>query len=78
MPRPSPYTSFYQIVQGPGYVVVVMEAIYDARIIPVDGRPPMPGTIRLVGSRRMRFVMRLRWMIRSQVFLSGPGAQRPG
>ena len=46
MPRPSPYTSYYQIVQSPGYVVVVMEAIHDARIIPLDGRQHLPQGIR--------------------------------
>jgi hypothetical protein len=39
MPRPGPYTSYYQIVQSPGYVVIALEAIHDARIIPLDGRP---------------------------------------
>ena len=33
----SPYTSHYQIIQVPGYVVLYLEA--DVRIIPVDGRP---------------------------------------
>jgi len=47
MPRPGPFTSFYQIVQSPGYVVVVMEAIHDARIIPLDGRPHLPQNIRV-------------------------------
>ena len=46
MPRPGPYTSYYQIVQAPGYVVIVMEAIHDARIIPLDGRPHLPPNIR--------------------------------
>lgn len=46
MPRPSPYTSYYQIVQSPGYVVVVMEAIHDARIIPLNGRPHLPQNMR--------------------------------
>jgi len=46
MPRPGPLTSYYQIVQSPGYVVIVMEAIHDARIIPVDGRPHLPQNIR--------------------------------
>ena len=49
MPRPGPFTSYYQIVQSPGYVVVVMEAIHDARIIPLDGRPHLPQHIRYVG-----------------------------
>jgi hypothetical protein len=46
MPRPGPDTSYYQIVQTPGYVVVVMEAIHDARIIPLDGRPHLPQSMR--------------------------------
>ena len=46
MPRPGPFTSYYQIVQSPGYVVIVMEAIHDARIIPLDGRPHLPENMR--------------------------------
>jgi hypothetical protein len=46
MPRAGLYTSYYQIVQSPGYVVVVMEAIHDARIIPLDTRPHLPANIR--------------------------------
>ena len=45
MPRPGPFTSYYQIFQSPGYVVIVMEAIHDARIIPLDGRPHLPQNI---------------------------------
>ena len=37
---------YYQIVQAPGYVVLVLEAIHEARIIPLDGRPQLPGRIR--------------------------------
>ena len=33
------YNSNYQIVQGPGYVMILVEMIHDARIIPLDGRP---------------------------------------
>jgi hypothetical protein len=40
-----PY-SYYQIVQAPGYVMFLMEAIHDARIIPLDGRPHLPPAIR--------------------------------
>jgi hypothetical protein len=46
MPRAGPQTSYYQIVQSPGYVVIVVEAIHDARIIPLDGRPHLPQSIR--------------------------------
>ena len=40
-----PY-SYYQILQTPGYVVLVMEAFHDVRIIPLDGRPHLPEGIR--------------------------------
>ena len=30
-------TSYYQIVQGPGYVVIALEMIHEVRIIPLDG-----------------------------------------
>lgn len=38
--------SYYQIVQTPGYVLLFMETIHDARIIPLDGRPHLPATFR--------------------------------
>ena len=44
--RPTPYTSHYQIMQTSNYLVFVMEAIHDARIIPVDGRPHLPQSVR--------------------------------
>jgi len=40
------YNSYYQILQTPGYVVIAMERIHDARIIPLDGRPHVPQAIR--------------------------------
>jgi len=43
---PGPYNNNYQIVQGPGYVVILVEMIHDARIIPIDGRPHLPQSIR--------------------------------
>ncbi len=36
---PGFYNHNYQIFQTPGYVVILVEMIHDARIIPVDGRP---------------------------------------
>jgi hypothetical protein len=36
---PSFYNNNYQIVQGPGYVAIIVEMIHDVRIIPTDGRP---------------------------------------
>ena len=37
---------YYQIFQTPGYVVLLMETIHDARIIPLDTRPQLPDRIR--------------------------------
>jgi len=46
MPRPGAYTSYYQILQTRDYVAIVMEAYHDVRIIPLDGRPHLPSSIR--------------------------------
>jgi hypothetical protein len=35
---PTFYNNNYQILQAPGYVVILYEMIHDARVIPVDGR----------------------------------------
>jgi len=43
---PGFYNHNYQIVQTPDYVVVSVEMIHDARIIPLDGRPHVPAGIR--------------------------------
>ena len=43
---PGPYNNNYQIVQGPGYVVIYSEMIHDARVIPLDGRPHLGFHIR--------------------------------
>src|SRR5215510_11721774 len=40
------YTSHYEIVQGPGYVVFLSEVNHEARVIPLDGRPHLPESIR--------------------------------
>ena len=40
------YSSNYQIFQVPGYVVVYQELIHEPRIIPLDGRPHVPESIR--------------------------------
>lgn len=36
---------YYQILQTPGYVVLYMETGHEARIIPLDGRPHLPGSV---------------------------------
>ena len=41
-----PLTTSYRIVQTPGYVMILMEIIHDVRVIPLDGRPHLPSTVR--------------------------------
>ena len=50
------YNANYQIVQGPGYVMILTEMIHDARIIPLDNRPQAPS-----GVRQWTGVSRGRW-----------------
>lgn len=44
--RPIIYGASYDITQAPGYVVIRHEMIHEARVIPLDGRPQLPSTIR--------------------------------
>jgi hypothetical protein len=46
-PLPTGYNNHYQIYQTPGFVTILDENIHDARVIPLDGRPHLPSTIRL-------------------------------
>jgi hypothetical protein len=43
---PAGYNNAYQIMQFPGYVVILYEMIHEARIIPLDGRPAPPAQVR--------------------------------
>jgi hypothetical protein len=43
---PGFYNHNYQIVQTRDYVVILVEMIHDARIVPLDGRPHVNGAIR--------------------------------
>ena len=43
---PAGYNNAYQIMQIPGYVVIVLEMIHETRIIPIDGRPRLGEAIR--------------------------------
>ena len=42
---PAGYNNAYQIVQVPGYVVILYEMIHETRIIPIDGRPHLEKNI---------------------------------
>ena len=52
---PFHYNNGVQIFQAPGYVVISLEMIHDARIIPLDGRPTNPGTTDWMGQSRGHF-----------------------
>jgi hypothetical protein len=39
-------TAEAQIIQAPGYAVIITQSNDDARIIPLDGRPHLPSTVR--------------------------------
>ena len=53
---PAGYNNAYEIVQIPGYVIIVYEMIHDTRIIPLDGRPHVGANIRMWnGDPRGRF-----------------------
>jgi len=43
---PAGYNNAYEIIQIPGYVVMVFEMIHETRIIPIDGRPRLGGAIK--------------------------------
>jgi hypothetical protein len=50
------YNNNYQIVQVPGYVMILVEMLHDVRIIPLDGRPQLPQPVRQwTGSYRGRW-----------------------
>ncbi len=44
---PTGYNNNYQIVQVPGYVMILSEMAHDVRIIPLDGSPHLPANMRL-------------------------------
>ena len=50
---PNPYNNGIQIVQAPGYVVINLEMIHEARIVPLGNMPAIPGVIKQwLGSSR--------------------------
>ena len=49
---PFRYNNGVQILQSPGYVVINLEMIHDARIIPLDGRPVPAGLTDWMGVSR--------------------------
>jgi hypothetical protein len=43
---PAGYNNAYQILQTPGYVTILYEMIHETRIIPLDGSPHLPSSVR--------------------------------
>jgi hypothetical protein len=41
-----PQYGYFQILQSPGYVVLLMETYHEARIVPLDGRPHLSPSVR--------------------------------
>jgi hypothetical protein len=53
---PFMYNSGMEIVQAPGYVVIRLELIHETRVVPLDGRPPLPAEIeQWLGASRGHF-----------------------
>jgi hypothetical protein len=53
---PFMYNSGIEVLQSPGYVVIRLELIHEARIVPLDGRPSLDPEIRQwMGESRGRF-----------------------
>jgi hypothetical protein len=42
----SAYNNNMQLVQGPGYVVILNEMVHNSRVIPLDGRAHLPQSVR--------------------------------
>jgi len=43
---PASYNNNYQIVQTPGYVMILFELNHETRVVPMDGRPHAPRNVR--------------------------------
>jgi hypothetical protein len=53
---PSQYNNGFHIVQNKDYVAIYPERLHEARVIPVNGRPPLPSAIRQwIGDSRGRW-----------------------
>jgi hypothetical protein len=53
---PLAYNNNFEIVQSPGYVAILYEWMHETRVIPLDGRPQLPGHVRQwLGSPRGRW-----------------------
>ena len=44
--NPSAYNNNVQLVQTPDHVMILNEMVHNARVVPLDGRPHLPGSLR--------------------------------
>ncbi len=53
---PAAYNNNFRIVQTEDYVLLLKEMVHETRIVPLDGRPHLPGSVRQwLGSSRARW-----------------------
>jgi hypothetical protein len=79
---PFMYNSGVEIVQAPGVVAIRLEIVHETRIIPTDGRPPLPsGVQQWLGDSRGRWegdtlvVETTNFNGESPMLIVGPGAK---
>ena len=77
-----PYNNGVRIFQSPGYVAIQLELIHETRIIPLDGRPPLPGAMTTwLGASRGHFegntlvIETTNFNGKSPMVIVGPGNQ---
>ena len=77
---PAGYNNAYQILQAPGYVVILYEMIHDARVIPLDGRSHVESDIRLwMGDSRGHWdapIQSMTWTYAGGLTVGVPGSAR--
>ena len=61
------YNANYQIVQSPGYVMILTEMIHDVRIIPLDNRSQAPSQVRQWVGLRVAAGKATRWWSRRRI-----------
>jgi hypothetical protein len=75
---PYRYNNGVRIMQVPGYVVLDLEMVHETRIVPVDGRPPLPSVFkRWMGESRGRWEGNT-LVIETTNFKTGPSATNIG
>ena len=79
---PSAYNNNFQLLQTPDHVVILNEMVHNARVVPLDGRAHLPGSMRQwVGDSRGRWdgdtlVVETRNFLRETGFMRGGSSPR--